>query len=481
MMDVVIDGVTYTPGDTTKIGIGITTRNRNKIITQALDQHRAHLPTGAVLVVVDDASAKPVDGADYRFDQQAGVATAKNKAIELLMDAGVEHLFLFDDDCWPIVDNWWKPYVESPEPHLMYIFGDLKKPPLLKDIRKLPADDQHSAWSGPRGCMLYANRVVVETVGGMDPIFNPWGYEHGDWSNRIHHAGLTTWRYADVAGSEVLFHSMDEWAEADRTIPTPDRQRLASDHAKIHHRRRDDWYQAYVDYRQADDVIITHLLTGGTATSSERGYQPDTKLLADLAKSIRHGRLIVLHDQLRDPKLTTGNSRPVEFVQVPSPTINVFFARHQYTWQWLRDHPQVGRCWTVDGTDVTQLHDPFKSLESGKIHLGWEPKIVADQWMLDHHREPKVAAALKQYGPLQLLNAGLIGGDRTTVMDFLHGLFSYWYDVELAQAGHDVGDMGQLQRLAYSRYADRIVTGSRVATVFKAFEKNNQYSLWAHK
>jgi hypothetical protein len=30
------------------------------------------------------------------------------------MDAGCEHLFLFDDDAWPIADNWHLPYIESP-------------------------------------------------------------------------------------------------------------------------------------------------------------------------------------------------------------------------------------------------------------------------------------------------------------------------------------------------------------------------------
>lgn len=481
-MDVLIDGVVYTPGDAAKIGIGITTRDRNKIIARALEHHRAHLPRGAVLVVVDDASDKPVDGADYRFDQQAGVASAKNKTIELLMDAGVEHLFLFDDDIWPTVDDWWKPYVDSPEPHLMYIFGDLKKPPFLKDIRRLHEDDHHVAWSGPRGCMLYAHRSVIDAVGGMDPIFNPWGYEHGDWSNRIHHAGLTTWRYADIASSETLFHAMDEWGEADRTVTTAERQKLATEHAKIHHQRRDDWYTSYVDYRQPDDVIITSLITGGQAPQSGRGYQPDLKLIRDLAGSIRHGRLVVLHDQLRAPKLATGNHRPVEFVQVPSPGNNVFFYRHQTIWQWLRAHPPVGRVWCVDGTDVTQLRDPFKNLESGKLYVGWEPRTLGDPWMVKHHQEPVVAQFMAEHPGLQLLNCGLIGGDRATVMEALHGLYAYWYDTDIAGRQHDpVGEMGAFNQLVYTRFADRYETGTQVATVFKAYEGDNQLSWWQHK
>jgi hypothetical protein len=33
--------------------------------------------------------------------------------------------FLWDDDAWPIADNWHLPYIESPEPHLAYQFLDL--------------------------------------------------------------------------------------------------------------------------------------------------------------------------------------------------------------------------------------------------------------------------------------------------------------------------------------------------------------------
>lgn len=485
--NVIIDGITYQPATAAagpRIGVGITTRNRNKIIAQAVEHHRAHLPAGATLVVVDDASEKPVDGADFRYDTQAGVATAKNKTIELLMAADVDHLFLFDDDCWPTVDDWWQPYADSPEPHLMYIFGDLKKGALLRDIHQLHADDQHIAWSGPRGCMLYAHRTAVEAVGGMDPIFNPWGYEHGDWSNRIHHAGLTTWRYADITGSDQLLHSMDEWGEVQRTLHTTDRERLAREHVRIHHHRRDTWHQSYVEYRQPDqDVVVTTLFTGGTTTKPARDrttYRADLKLLKPLADSVKHGRMIVFHDQLTDPKLVTGNGRRVEFIPRPSPKINFFLYRHQIVWSWLRDHPEVRRIWAVDGTDVTMLRDPFTNLHPGKIHLGWEPKTLTDPWMLDRHKEPRVHQFMINNPDRQLLNAGLIGGDRGTMLEFLHGLYSYWYDVEATGAVHDQGDMGQLQRLAYQRFADRLVTGSQVATVFKQFQPND-FSWWMHK
>lgn len=72
--------------------------------------------------------------ATYRFEENVGIARHKNKCLELLADAGCEHLFLFDDDAYPLVEDWWRPYVDSPEPHLMRIFLDLAGPRKMRDI-----------------------------------------------------------------------------------------------------------------------------------------------------------------------------------------------------------------------------------------------------------------------------------------------------------------------------------------------------------
>src|SRR5690606_11244947 len=97
--DVVIDGVRYVPesgGPPSRIGIGITTRNRPEALKTTLENVRKHFPPGARLVVVDDASEKPVPEADFRFPRNVGIARAKNKCLKMLQDC--EHLFLLDDD-----------------------------------------------------------------------------------------------------------------------------------------------------------------------------------------------------------------------------------------------------------------------------------------------------------------------------------------------------------------------------------------------
>jgi hypothetical protein len=116
------------------------------------------------------------------FNGRMGVAVNKNTGLELLMDADrVKHLFLCDDDTWPLNPLGVNRHVEGDLNHSMLCWGD----------SRLMARHQHYAsWSWPRGVLLYSRREVVETAGGMDERFKG-GHEHVEWSRRIHQHGLT--------------------------------------------------------------------------------------------------------------------------------------------------------------------------------------------------------------------------------------------------------------------------------------------------
>ncbi|EHK3197184.1 glycosyltransferase family 2 protein, partial [Enterobacter hormaechei] len=169
-MQVTIDGVPYAPACAiaSRIGIAITTHNRADVLKRAIEQHQKHLPAGALVVVVVDGS-KPTavvpDGVQLlRHETSLGIVASKNASLTALMDAGCEHLFLWDDDAWPIADNWHLPYIESPEPHLAYQFLDLAGTNKLNDMSVLYRDDKHIAYTGQRGVMLYYHRSAIEKV-----------------------------------------------------------------------------------------------------------------------------------------------------------------------------------------------------------------------------------------------------------------------------------------------------------------------------
>lgn len=206
------------------IGVAISTHARPTVLAKALAGWTVGMPD--VLVVTHDLSGD-------------GVAVTKNRGIAALMDAGCEHLFLADDDMWPLRPDWWKPYVASPEPHLMHCWGK---------SRFIAEDNQHTVWNWPRGVLLYAERRVIDRVGGMRVEFGRWGGEHAEWSKRIHAAGLTTHPFMDVtrARTKRLWHCEDYTRRTPSTIGEAEKINGAARRKELYDRFRGS--TDYVDY-----------------------------------------------------------------------------------------------------------------------------------------------------------------------------------------------------------------------------------------
>ncbi len=484
-MNVVIDGTEYVPRSsaaTPSVGVAITTRNRNEQIEYAVQEHLRFLPPSSVFVV-DDGSDEPVvldDVEVFRFEESRGIPAAKNKCLEILMDRGFQHLFLFDDDAQPMVNYWWEPYVDSPEPHLSYQFLDLAGARKLNDVIVLQDDGHHVAYSGQRGVMLYYDRRAIEAVGGFDPIYGRGMYEHSDLANRIHHAGLTTWRYADVAGSAELIHSMDEHEEIERSVPSHERAALVDQNVRVHNGRRNTGYRAFVPYREQRDVVITTLLTSEPDPQRGAKWPADADLLKDWATSITGATPVVLADELTD---VPGDS---VLVPVPPVSMNPYFRRWLHIYQYLRDHPEIRNVFCTDGTDVVMQVEPWSHLEPGKIYVGSELKLVGCPWMVENHPAQRIQDFIRANADRQLLNAGILGGSREDVMSFAHWMVREHNDVTCDRfwgrdaPGVEVGDMATFNQVAYTHFADRLVTGPRVHTVFKAHETND-FSWVRHK
>lgn len=484
-MRVNIDGVDYAPCTYfSRIGVCITTHNRADVLSSAISQHQKYLPPGALVVVIDDGSTPaatvPESVKLIRHDKSLGIVASKNKSLAELVDAGCEHLFLWDDDAWPSAPGWWLPYIESPEPHLAYQFQDLAGPRKLNDMAVLHRDGKHVAYTGQRGVMLYYHRSVIEAVGGFDPVYGRGMYEHPDLALRIHNAGLTSWAFADVAGSAVLIHSMDEHEEGVRSIPRPEREALAKANAVIYSARRDSGYTAYVPFRTQQDVVITTLLTSQPDPQRTVTMAADSALLQAWASSIRGAAAVVLADELTTAP--TGAS----LVNVPVLEMSPYFARWLHIYQHLRAHPEYRLVWCTDGTDVEMLREPWAEMEPGKIYVGSEHKTYADQWMHANHHGKTYSDFLVQHHDEPLLNAGLLGGSRADVVEFAHRIIRLHYSIESQRfwkmeiAPATLVDMGAFG-IAAKSFGDRVVTGPKVHTIFKTDGIGKEHAWWRHK
>jgi len=200
------------------ISICITTRNRLPSFAWLLVKIEQHTKVPYQLVVVDDASEPPYCNASYRFSERSGIPAAKNKCLEL---AKYDHIFLFDDDTYPICDEWYLPYINSGKEHLCYSF--------LPYFKAKNCFKYHTLGNG---CMLYVTRKCIDTIGGFDWNYGLGKYEHVDFSRRIHNAGLTESVFMDIVDSGQLLYCMDQKKEITRSFTSKEMTSLLSSGAK---------------------------------------------------------------------------------------------------------------------------------------------------------------------------------------------------------------------------------------------------------
>jgi glycosyltransferase involved in cell wall biosynthesis len=77
-----------------KIGIGVSTYKRPECLAKCLEQIKKHTDMNNVTLVI---------ATDTDQDRK-GIAYRKNECLRALQHC--DHIFLFDDDCWPIKDGW---------------------------------------------------------------------------------------------------------------------------------------------------------------------------------------------------------------------------------------------------------------------------------------------------------------------------------------------------------------------------------------
>jgi len=157
-----------------RVGIGITANDRPQMLAECLQSIYKHTDMSNVtLYVADDTNDKK------------GVAFKKNECLRDLK--GCDFVFLFDDDCFPIKDNWVKFFIESKQNHLLFLnrgFHNKKAIEInLFDKNELRYTVEHYQDCG--GVFMFMTKDVIERVGAFNEKFERYGFEHAEYSNRI--------------------------------------------------------------------------------------------------------------------------------------------------------------------------------------------------------------------------------------------------------------------------------------------------------
>lgn len=462
------------------IGIGITVHNRNETAKHAVEQIKRYAPQGAKIFIVDDASKEPFDGADFRFNVNAGIAKAKNKCFELLEEC--DYIFLFDDDCYPVVDGWEKPYIESGINHLNFTFDKLANG--RQNGNKIVLQHgEMNVFNNPCGCMCFYTKECLQTVGGFNTAYGIYGYEHVDLSVRIHNAGLTPHRFMDIPNSLDLFYSLDYHCAVSSSVH--DRGTHIRTNKRIYDQSQNS--KEFMPYRaepkkKNGNVILTSYFNYVADPQRRKKWSAQISELMPLINSCvkQKQKLIIFSDCFVD----SVNSEYVEFVQtLPSKTHspNVYRWIVYYEWMQRNDFDKI---WMVDSTDVELLKNPFKIIEEGKLYCGDEHDMKTENKWMRTTQEPyfridDYRKIILNHSDSILINCGIVGGACNPIYD----LVDRWSDIHKSKTvglSHST-DMAIFNYVARKYFNDVLVHGERINTKFKHYETNNKKAIWKHK
>lgn len=454
------------------ISIAITTHNRYEVFKETYKNIKKHLPEGAKLIVVDDGSCVPVKEADFRFDNAQGIAVAKNKCLELMGDA--DYYFCFDDDIYPKVKDWHLPYIDSGLNHLCFSFDKFSNGVSNARI-KLRESKGIITWHEPCGLMLFFTRQCLESVGGFDPAYGKWGYEHVGWSMRVHNAGLTPSPFMDVSKSLDLFYSYDWDQSAKRSVT--DRERavcISPNRAKYQSEIKSSHF---IPYKPLNSCVITTYFTGVVDPQRGTRYEAEYNILTPLLNSVKkfNSRAVVLNDCF-----AYFHSRSAKFIRVVNPAINPYFQRWFSIYDYLIKHPQIEQVFCVDATDVEMQLNPFMEMQKGYLYVGDESgNKINNIWLKKNHTFQGSDFFYNKYSGKPLLNAGIVGGFRDDVLNFCKQMMALYI---ATGGGHQqLTDMAAMNVVCHEIIGyDKIKHGPRINTRFKANERNTT-SYFKHK
>ena len=217
------------------IGLAVITYKRFNFLLQCLNSLKENNFGGAdiVIVIEDDKGYDEIQRKEiqniipnknlYFRQDNAGVASAKNRAIEYLLHADCDYIFLIEDDILvtdPKVCNKYIDYAkESNVEHMNFaLHGPL-------NIGNKFIFDGKTVYPQVTGAFSYYSRKCIELIGLFDENFKN-AYEHVEHTWRAAEKGLTTpfWNFIDHPDSDTMLKEIPGSIEKSTRRPRDDYQ-----------------------------------------------------------------------------------------------------------------------------------------------------------------------------------------------------------------------------------------------------------------
>jgi len=228
-----------------KIGIGVCTYNRANLLKKSLTELLKYAFKEAKIVVASDGSTDNTLAVIKKLGvpgisgPNEGPGRNKNRLLKALSDC--DHIFIVEDDFLFFKCGWEKLYIAANKASDIQHFtfsppGRYGKCVATSNFGNICI--QHAEMDG--GAFSYYSKKVLKKCGGFCKEFKGCGWEHCEYSERIHRAGLTG-KYKNNHLHEIMEYAM-LMPEVNSVISLKDR---ADDHVRNHEiwfrSRREKW------------------------------------------------------------------------------------------------------------------------------------------------------------------------------------------------------------------------------------------------
>jgi len=151
---------------------------------------------------------------------------------------------------------------------------------------------------------------------------------------------------------------------------------------------------------------------------------------------------------------------------------------------------QIANVFTTDITDVVVLQNPFIQplflQNPTALFCGDEPKILDNEWMHDHcthfrNTVPGFYNYEMENKEKSLLNCGIIGGSFSVIVKLMDSLAKMHATYSITNTTDYTLDMGAFNFVARTQFANTILHGPPINTIFKNYESLRADCWFRHK
>lgn len=239
------------------------------------------------------------------------------------------------------------------------------------------------------------------------------------------------------------------------------------------------------------ELIVAEMITG-QADSQRQGQQTagdeiedKVSLLVNSAQNLELPVYVLVNRAAVDPVAENLSIVPISNMTQYG-NLSLYYLRWKMAYDFIQLHPEIEWVTLVDATDVEVQKNPFTDMKPATLYMGDELRTFDELMIFGDPNPDYLKAFFAEYPKLQLLNPGVLGGDRDTVMRYLGIMISSLTKTQFKVATNDdhyqLGsyEMALMNYVAYRYFANQLVHGRQVATKFQ-YDLPNDDSWFKHK